>query len=235
MREGFHAADLVAVATYSANRGTELVLGFTSDRAQAEAAIGSLGLPQLLDRAPDPLRLVVADYGAAASGICRPSGARAAARCARRAARPRGDRLADDRDPRGHAARQHEQQVRTAQNQVVALTRSFSDLAHMMASVDGRKHVVYLSEGFSPAPARPRLDRETGDAVAEGEGWKAEGETVYGSNRVQSDVERMLEAFRRADCVVQAVDIGGARAAGRRPRRSARATRKGATTAATPC
>src|ERR1044071_4534434 len=34
-----HASDLVAVATYVASRGSELVLGFTSDRGQVEAAI----------------------------------------------------------------------------------------------------------------------------------------------------------------------------------------------------
>ena len=217
VRQGFHAADLGAVATYSANRGAELVLGFTSDRAQIEAAIRSLGLPQLVNRAPDPLRLIVADYGAEAASDIMPgirgkgSGPGAEARGERQEAidyqmiEILGDIQRDS----------NEQQMRTAQNQVVALTRSFSELAQMMASVDGRKHVVYLSEGFTAGAAVGRgSDRETSDAVAEGEWWKSESETVYGSSRVQSDVERMLEAFRRADCVVQAVDIGGVRTVG---------------------
>ncbi|HEV7669122.1 MAG TPA: hypothetical protein VGS22_11390 [Thermoanaerobaculia bacterium] len=53
-----HPSDLVAVATYSEARGPELVLGFTADRRQIEAAIDSLGLPSLVDRNPDPLRLL---------------------------------------------------------------------------------------------------------------------------------------------------------------------------------
>ena len=213
VRQGFHAADLGAVATYSATRGAELVLGFTSDRAQIEAAIRSLGLPQLVNRAPDPLRLIVADIGAEASSGMLP-GIRGGNR----------DRRAEVEEARNYQMTEilgdiqrdsNELQGRTEQNQVVALTRSFSELAQMMASVDGRKHVVYLSEGFTAGSAVGRgPDRETSDAVAEGEWWKSESETVYGSSRVQGDVERMLEAFRRADCVVQAVDIGGVRTTG---------------------
>src|SRR5262245_30437631 len=50
-----HPSDLVAVATYRLTAGPQLVLGFTSDRRQTEAALETLGLPQLFDRAPDPL------------------------------------------------------------------------------------------------------------------------------------------------------------------------------------
>ncbi|HEX5758042.1 MAG TPA: VWA domain-containing protein [Thermoanaerobaculia bacterium] len=214
--EGLHASDLGAVATYSASRGAELVLGFTSDRGQLAAAIRSLGLPQLVNRAPDPLRLIVADIenefrAPTAPGIKGGSG---------RFSERRGEvieaigyqmtEILDDiqRDS-------FELQGREAQNRVVALTRSFSDLAQMMASVDGRKHVVYLSEGFEARSATGRgTTQQTGDAVSEGQVWESESETVYGSSRVQGDVERMLEAFRRADCVVQAVDIGGARTTG---------------------
>ena len=216
VRQGFHPADLGAVATYSATRGAELVLGFTSDRGQIEAAIRSLGMPQLLDRAPDPLRLIVADveaetailHVAAAGGAGEMFKDRRAA--VEEAAGDQMNEILNDIQRESN-----ELQARTAQNQVVALTRSFSELAQMMASVDGRKHVVYLSEGFTAGAAVGRgPDRETSDAVAEGELWKSESETVYGSSRVQSDVERMLEAFRRADCVVQAVDIGGVRTTG---------------------
>jgi hypothetical protein len=46
----------------------------------------------------------------------------------------------------------------------------------------------------------------------------------YGNTELQGDVNRMLEEFKRADCVVQAVDIGGLRTtaetAGGRPRTS---------------
>jgi len=200
-RGGLHPTDLAAVATYNARRGAELVLGFTPDRAQLAAAIGSLGLPQLLDRAPDPLRLTLTSFKAQLETRGGPE------------EWPEGELILEifEADQRLAA----EQQARETRNQVVALTRSFSELAQMLASIDGRKHVVYLSEGFNRESATGRgADRDTADAIASGETWKAETEGIYGSTRVQGDVERMLEAFRRADCVVQAVDIGGVHVTG---------------------
>src|SRR5947207_72737 len=57
--KGLHPTDMVAVSTYAATKGPQLVLGFTSDRRQIGAAIDTLGMPQLVDRSPDPLRLVL--------------------------------------------------------------------------------------------------------------------------------------------------------------------------------
>ncbi|HYG64821.1 MAG TPA: hypothetical protein VEL74_19730, partial [Thermoanaerobaculia bacterium] len=53
-------ADLVAVATYS-SRGAQLVLGFSPDRRQVDRAIDAVGLPELIDRNPDPLKLVAGE------------------------------------------------------------------------------------------------------------------------------------------------------------------------------
>ncbi len=203
VRQGFHAADLGAVATYSATRGAELVLGFSSDRAQIEAAIRSLGLPQLVNRAPDPLRLIVADIRAEAGSDIMP-GVRGGG----------GDR--DFRAERREAIDyqmveivgdiqrdSNEQQMRTAQNQVVALTRSFSELAQMMASVDGRKHVVYLSEGFTAGAALGRgPDRETSDAQGRNDGRDVlltmardtGGELFQNTNDLAAAMARMLSA-----------------------------------------
>ncbi len=204
VREGLHPTDLVAVGTYSASRNTELVLAFTADREQAAAAIDSLGHPQLLGRAPDPLQLVVVASDSNVAFLW--------------------DSGQEARALREEMVREHlkemerlvgVQEARVVRNQVTALAASFTDLANMMAAVDGRKHVVYLSEGFDPAAGTGRgLDQDAAMAVARGESWKAETDQFYGSSRVQNDVELMLEAFRRADCVIQAVNVGGAYAGG---------------------
>src|SRR5436309_2224038 len=67
--------DLVAVATYSAVRGPQLVLGYTADRRQIGTALTSLGLPDLTHPV-DPLRLVLEEVVGAGSvtGIARPLG-----------------------------------------------------------------------------------------------------------------------------------------------------------------
>src|SRR3954454_22181249 len=58
--DDLHPTDLVAVATYSNQHGPQLVLRFTPARRQTAAAIDTLGLPKLVDRARDPLKLVYA-------------------------------------------------------------------------------------------------------------------------------------------------------------------------------
>jgi VWFA-related protein len=196
-----HASDLVAVATYS-NKGPQIVLGFTSDKAQVESAIDTLGVPQLVDRNPDPLKLVAAEVRATEAA--------------------KGDRAGITEALLAHfesmARESQRAQAAVQKAQVAALTRSFADLAKLMNSVEGRKHVVYLSEGFDSSILTGTVDQAEQDrmneAAAAGEIWNVDSDARYGSGQATNDLEQMLEEFRRADCVIQAVDIGGLRAGG---------------------
>lgn len=215
-----HPTDLVAVATYSSLQGPQLVLGFTPDRRQIAAAIETLGVPKLVDRSPDPLKLV---YSQAVANSYTPS-AGPVGRAGPEVAAAKEAELLDTLQTFANAG---EHADRSAKTQMVqALTRSFSDLARLMAEVEGRKYVVYLSEGFdaslvsgkgvSVAPqsaegAAPT--QEMGDEsriLANTDGTGSDGQ--FGDTHTQNAVEKMLEAFRRADCMIQAVDIGGLRA-----------------------
>ncbi|MFY9822712.1 MAG: VWA domain-containing protein, partial [Thermoanaerobaculia bacterium] len=203
-------ADLAAVATYSATRGPQLVLGFTSDRRQLDNALGSLGLPDLVARPMDPLRLVLEEVLSASNAV---------AGTAPTASR---DPLAEVTDV---AVATRLEGVTNAveganrvalRNHVNNFTRSLADLARQIAVVEGRKYVVFLSEGFDTAlfqgtidPARQEEMREN---ALHGESWRNNPEDRYGLTETSNDVERMLEEFRRADCVIQTVDIGGLRA-----------------------
>jgi VWFA-related protein len=203
-------SDLAAVATYSATRGPQLVLGFTSDRRQLDSALGSLGLPDLITRPMDPLRLVLQEVLGAANGVggtAPVAGRDPFADATDAAASTRLEAVTDaivgaDRT----ALRSH----------VNNFTRSLSDLARQIAVVEGRKYVVFLSEGFdtallqgTPDPVRQEEMREN---ALHGESWRNSPEERYGFTESNNDVERMLEEFRRADCVIQTVDIGGLRA-----------------------
>jgi VWFA-related protein len=215
-----HPTDLVAVATYSSLQGPQLVIGFTPDRKQVSAAIDTLGLPKLIDRSPDPLKLVLFQAEQNHANAPRTSsaiGVSADVKAAKEAA------LLDTLNTFATAA---EHADRSAKIQMVnSLTRSFSDLARLMASVEGRKYVVYLSEGYdsslvsgkanlgpqSAEQATSTLD--VGDEsriIANTDGTGSDSQ--FGDTHSQNAVEKMLESFRRADCVVQAVDIGGLRA-----------------------
>jgi VWFA-related protein len=226
--DGLHPTDLVAVATYSSLQGPQLVLGFTPDRRQIATALATLGLPKLIDRSPDPLRLVLAQtqYGLANTPTVPATGRNAETREAVEAFKQ--ENLVENL--RSLAA-QSERADRSAQQQMVRnLTKSFSDLARLMGEVGGRKYVVYLSEGYDSSLISGKVnsagaasgeandeptpqDVGNGDRILTATGASG-ADDRFGDTRSQNAVEKMLEEFRRADCVIQAVDIGGLRAAG---------------------
>jgi VWFA-related protein len=201
-------SDLVAVATYSALRGPQLVLGYTADRRQIQTALASLGLPDLTHPV-DPLRLVLQEVlgGGNVAGVARPFSR---------------DILTELNDPASGVPLEAviqgvEQADRSAlKTQVQTFTRSLSDLARQMAVVEGRKYLIFLSEGFDIALLQGTSDPGHEDAMRDeilaGESWKIPSEERYGLTETTNAVERMLEEFRRADCTIQSVDIGGLRA-----------------------
>jgi VWFA-related protein len=208
LAESLHPADMVSVATYSAQKGPQLILGFTSDRRQINSAIDTLGVPQLIDRSPDPLRLVLAaaenDFNHSSGPA--PSDARAAKEQA----------VLDTIKGFSIASERADMSVKKAA--VVSFTRSLADLAKMMGAVDGRKMVVFLSEGFDNSlltgTANTQERADMAEMVAGGESYNVDSEKLYGDSKTANNVEKMLDEFRRADCVIQAVDIGGLRGSG---------------------
>ncbi|HEX3532336.1 MAG TPA: VWA domain-containing protein [Thermoanaerobaculia bacterium] len=208
--KGLHPTDMVAVSTYSAQKGPQLVLGFTSDRRQIDSALSTLGVPQLVDRAPDPLHLVLTSLQDEMSG-------QAAAPLERKGAENKDATTQAMLDTFKQFSIASEKAEASAQKTAIAsYSRSMADLAKMMGSVDGRKMVVYLSEGFDSSLLTGTADlKEQNDMAASaqsGEIWNVDSEKRYGDTKTMGNVEKMLEEFRRADCTIQAVDIGGLRA-----------------------
>ncbi|MFL6289327.1 MAG: VWA domain-containing protein [Thermoanaerobaculia bacterium] len=213
---GLHSADLVAVAAYHAATGPKLVLGFTSDRRQVDTALESLtALTANDEKGNDPLRLVLRRSGT--NGRER----QAASPDTAMASEAQGYATTSPQDPiLSYNDKLNDSMgksdLESQKREVTALTRSFADLAKVMGGVQGRKHVVYLSEGYDSRLLQGTSDAAQQDemaaAAASGEFWNVSSEERYGSTKTMNDVERMLEELRRADCVVQAVDIGGLRA-----------------------
>jgi VWFA-related protein len=207
LRKGMHPSDLVAVASYRTSEGPRLLLGFTPDRRQAAYAIDTLGAPQLVDRRPDPLGLIFlaerSDTGGASSttrdndGGYRPLPLDHFQDLARLDARA-------DRQARG--------------NDIAAMSRSLADLAKVMGGIDGKKYVVYFSQGFDSEFVLGATDAETArrnhEAAEDGELQRIDSEQRFGDTRISTGVHRMLEEFRRANCTIESVDIGGLKAGG---------------------
>ncbi len=191
MLPSLHPSDLVAVASYSSANGPRLLLGFTSDRRQVSQAIDNLGQAQLVDRNPDPLQLIAAQ----------PDGGRAGA-------------LVTENNQ--DLARMTERANRQQQQAVVgALARSFTDLARLLAGIHGRKEVIYLSEGFDTSllqGSESAADQaQMAEMTVQGQGYLTDSDQRYGDTRGTNVMEKMLEEFRRSDCIIQSIDIGGAR------------------------
>lgn len=198
---GFHPTDLVAVATYSSAGGVRLLHGFTSDRKQVTLAVETLGLPQLIRPEPDPLGLIFGDLVDAGSSVGGGVGGVAFAEALQDFSRSidEGNRRRD-------------------QEQIEDLTRSFGELANLLDGAPGRKHIIYLSEGFDTSALFGTADRATqirmNRAAETGRIWEIDSEERFGTSRGQNQLEDMLEAFRRADCTFETVDIGGLRPSG---------------------
>jgi VWFA-related protein len=209
-----YPSDVVAVATHAPSTGPKIVLGFTSDRKQIAAAIETLGRPELVKRSGDPLNLIL-DFQYGSNPVPFQAPAESDDPRTPAAVIALQELLADTRD---NIRRNQADDRRYETQRLTDYTRALSDLAKLMASVEGRKYVVLLSEGFDSSlllGTTNEAERAEQQASAErGELWKVDSDARFGSAKSANDLEGLLEALRRADCVIQAVDIGGLREGG---------------------
>lgn len=102
------------------------------------------------------------------------------------------------------------------QRDMEQFSKAVTLFANTMASVKGRKYVILLSEGFDSTVATGVSDvdevEEMDTHSIRGDVWNIDSDKRYGNTRAGNVLEKMLDTLRRADCVVQAVDIGGVRA-----------------------
>jgi VWFA-related protein len=209
VRTGLHPTDLVAVATVSAAEGVRMPLGFTSDRQQIEYAIATLGLPQLVESVKDPLGFVLADrqfFSQVASG-------------------PRGGSVGRTGiDVRAEVEEHLEGveatvRVATDRDRILNLTVQLANLAGALRNVEGRKHVLFLSEGFDSSVIMgvgrgiTEDEQATIQAQAEsamrGEVWNVDSNQRFGETSSQNQLTGMLHEFVKSGCTIQAIDTAG--------------------------
>lgn len=208
--------DLAAVATYSLEHGPKLVVTFTPDRAQLARAVDTLGMRRVQEARTDPLRFLIEPPSSLGEAVTNTS--------------PGQSLLGGDTEASEYlrTIANHADKVgRTFEiGRISSYSRTLADVAKALNAIKGRKHIVLFSEGFD---SRLMLGHDPSEIAAEedalnaqfGEIWKVDSDARYGNTGLQGDLHKMLEEFRRADCVIQAVDVGGLRAgADQRPRAS---------------
>jgi VWFA-related protein len=197
--------DTAAVATYSVETGVRLLLPFTSDRTQLASAVDTLGLPTLAERSPDPLGLIITQPNPSTTSAF--------------ATAPTGQETLDF--ALGEAIENMQMMFlksfrATYRDRVARLLDSMSRLALALDSVPGRKHILYLSEGFDSRELSGESISNAGAKEAEwairGQTWKLDNDIRYGNTSLKNAMTRALALFNRSDCIIHTVDIGGLRA-----------------------
>jgi VWFA-related protein len=219
MLEQLTPTDLVAVGTFSAAKGIELALHYSPDRQQVRDAVARLGKGQPL-AARDPLKLILRTNDDMASGSIDMPGTRG---------------MAEGRDPGQKEAAIEAQYlsdrgVRSReQGDAVTFLRDITSVGEICRSVEGRKHVVLFSEGFDEQLIGGTTDEDERQdlqrtASENGEFWKIDSDHYFGSQRVASGIDKVVDALRRADCSLHTVDLAGMGAAGSVAGKSAKGT-----------
>ncbi|MBV8519365.1 MAG: VWA domain-containing protein [Acidobacteria bacterium] len=198
--------DRVAVATIAPQQGFRIVANFSTDRKLASSAIDALGLPQL-QMAGDPLLITVKDLGLWRDNAPAPPSDG-------RRVNPEAEAEAILKE----TAQLSRHQADQAQREYVK--RELEEFSAMGAALDripGRKQVILLSEGFDPkvlqghANAPSEETRAEQDAAESGEIWKIDNDARFGSSSSRGDLGAMVDALRRSDVVLSAIDIKGLR------------------------
>lgn len=207
--EGLHPTDLAAVATFSVEQGPRLLVTFTSDRAQLARAVDTLGVVDLTHRGfLDPLRffyeppeqLAKEDLAAESGGGTQDASSALA------------EHLVSILREREKAEKNY------ARTRIASWARTLGDLAKALGGLDGRKNVVLFTEGFDGAlvfgrdASRANEESETDQQLLQrGQFWLVDQDNTFGNNAIQNHLKEMLEEFRRADALLQVVDLGGLR------------------------
>lgn len=198
---GIGSRDRVAVGVLDVDRGFRFLTAFTTDRSLLTAAIADPATFHTID----PLQI----SGTNLMDIARESspgqgdpGDRGSISQENLADVDRGFTRMDDSYLRDRVRKQVE---------------SLGVIAHTMRKLAGRKHVVFLSEGFDPRLVQGRSATEMSEQTEEnraiefGQTWRVDSDTRFGNARSLVSIKLMADEFRRADVVLHAVDIKGVR------------------------
>jgi VWFA-related protein len=201
IRNGLGPSDLVSVATLSSVHGLTLLTGFTSDRGQLQRAVDTLGVLQR-DRTADPLGLAydLTDVGASLVDSLPEEGA-GGFESALRSIQIRYQRT---------------QEIEYRQR-VLTQIDSMATLAKALDSVQGRKQVVFLSNGFDDMVLTGEQGKQAqvdAEAVARGRVWEVPSDSRFGDSGVRQQMTDMLRTFSSSDAVVHTVDLSGLYARG---------------------
>ena len=198
LARGLHRQDLAAVGTVDVERGLRLLTSFTTDRNLLTAAIAN----PMNFTSFDPLQIAGNQaFDLPSDPTTNLQEADAVAELQKDLAR--GEQRLNEQFKRSRAERE---------------IRLLAFLAQTLRMLNGRKEVIFFSEGFDPklfqgrdARASAADQQDEMDSITTGQYWKVDSDMRYGSTGSLSILNEMARAFRGSDIVLHAVDILGVR------------------------
>jgi VWFA-related protein len=208
LESGMDPDDLVAVAISSVDRGARLLVTFTSDRRQLIAAIRSIGLPRAEEPAIDPLLFAFVVPG-------NPFLSRGQSGESSRASSAGGQ--IDPSLTRIFTVMAQKADDQYAINRVERHLSEVDALAFALNTVEGRKTIVYFSEGFNGRllfgslvhERSPQDVQAENDAILNGRFAEVDLEHRSSNPPLQRHLEDTLSLLRRSDCTVYPIDLAG--------------------------
>ncbi len=201
--------DLAAVATTSVEHGARLLVTFSSDRRQLLAAIDAVGLPRAEEPAIDPLMFTFIVPGDVSSSRP-PSG---------ESTRPdgRAGAVIDPNLARAYAVMAQKAEDGYTLGRVQQHLTDMDSLALALDLVEGRKTIVFFSQGFDNrllvgSLARGRSAQDTqaeNDALFTGRFTELDSERRSANAPLQRRLDETLALFQRSDCTVYPIDLAG--------------------------
>ncbi len=194
VHENLAPSDLAAVATFS-QRGVQILVTFTPDRAQVERAITTLGLTETQPPPRDVLSIAydlgVPRYG---PGIGPPPG---------------GDMSTHLIEMSRLMARGDQTQYR---QRVEGFLAGLEQLVQTLDAVQGRKQVILLSAGFDStvvAGASGQETRDASEAVVSGRIWEVQSDRYFGDSAARNSLDKLFKAVAATDSVIHTIDATG--------------------------
>ena len=208
-----HPTDLAAVGIHSVESGPQLLITFTPDRAQLARAITTLGNPRLLRlTTEDPLGFLIDAPGTTSelTSAIDVGGVNAGITEMERS-------MSSYLQVIGREMAKSERNY--ARGQISRWADTLHQMARILSTVEGRKHLVLFSEGFDgrllfgrqPDYSDEEFRRET-DLIELGHIAQVDTDQRFGNTQLQTQVHQMLSEFNRANTVIHTVDISGLRA-----------------------
>lgn len=193
LRQGLGPNDLVAVATFHPT-GPKLLLGFTTDHAQAARAIATLGAVPGERPLRDPLGLAL-DLDILLTD-------------------PTGSLGIVPEDPlwRDQLLQQVRANRRAYTQRATSYVAALTGLGELLGTLQGRKQVVLFSAGFDQSILAGSENAEridTARSVTEGRLWEVQSESYFGDASARAMMESLAEALAASDVVVHTVDTSG--------------------------